>query len=308
MFGRFFDLQAIKLLSRKSNFLRWLYAARELRLKLNSGCHPIYLDYPVNPVPRYGYGKPVHKKLYEKLKKNSSQYEETIKKFSFYSDKLSRISINETIPSAEPFWKNRYIEGLDPVTLYCFPSLLNSKLYIEIGSGNSTKFVRRAIHDNNLKTKIISIDPQPRREIDSICDEVIRQPLEDVNITLFDDLNSDDILMIDNSHRCFQNSDVTTVFLEILPRLKPGTLIYIDDIYLPSDYPPEWKFRYYSEQYLLAVLLLADVNRYDVILPCTFIAHDEYLKRVVDSLWDEIGLPEARGYGNGFWMVVRSYK
>lgn len=306
MFGKSIDWQTCKLFSRKSNFLRWLYAARELRLKLKSGSYPIYLDYPINPMPRYGHGKPEHKLLYEKLKKNSSKYEETIKQFSSYSDKLSRISVNQTMQPAEPFWRNGYVEGLDPVSLYCFPSLLNSKLYVEIGSGNSTKFVRKAISDNKLKTKIISIDPQPRKEIDSICDEVIRQPLEDVDITLFDDLNDGDILMVDNSHRCFQNSDVTTVFLEILPILKPGVLIYIDDIYLPSDYPLEWIHRYYSEQYLLAVLLLADVTRYEVILPCTFVAHNEYLNGIVNSLWDEIGLPEARSFGNGFWMVVIS--
>jgi len=61
--------------------------------------------------------------------------------------------------------------------------------------------------------------------------------------------------MVDNSHRCFQNSDVTVVFLDVLPRLRSGVIIYIDDVYLPYDYPPEWSMRYYSEQYLLAVVV-----------------------------------------------------
>jgi hypothetical protein len=56
---------------------------------------------------------------------------------------------------------------------------LNPKRYIEVGSGNSTKYVRRAISDHGLRTKIISIDPHPRAVIDTICDEVIRERLED---------------------------------------------------------------------------------------------------------------------------------
>lgn len=305
MLGKIIDLKVLRHLSKESKFMQWLYAARELRWKLNSGKYPIYLEYKVNPIPRYGYGKPAHKLIYEKFKEGSSKYEEIIKNFTEFGDYLEKISVAEPEDSTEPFWKNGWIEGLDPISIYCFPCMLNSNLYVEIGSGNSTKFIRKTIQDNNLKTKIISIDPQPRAEIDSICDEVIRQPLEKVDVKIFDELGDGDILMVDNSHRCFQNSDVTTVFLDILPRLKSGVLVYIDDIYLPFDYPPEWKFRYYSEQYLLAVLLLADTARYEVVLPSTFVANDEYLRTQVEELWDNIGLSEAKGYGNGFWMRVR---
>ena len=40
---------------------------------------------------------------------------------------------------------------------------------MQIGSGNSTKIARKAINDQKLKTKITSIDPHPRIEIDLIC-------------------------------------------------------------------------------------------------------------------------------------------
>jgi hypothetical protein len=42
------------------------------------------------------------------------------------------------------------------------------KQYFEIGSGNSTKFARQAIRDHGA-TRIVSIDPSPRAEIDAIC-------------------------------------------------------------------------------------------------------------------------------------------
>ena len=36
------------------------------------------------------------------------------------------------------------------------------------------------------------------------------------------------------SHRVFQNSDVTAFFLDVLPRLKPGILVHIHDIFCPG--------------------------------------------------------------------------
>lgn len=80
----------------------------------------------------------------------------------------------------------------------------------------------------------------------------------------------------------------------------------MDDIYLPLDYPPEWIPRYYSEQYMLAVLLLAGSSRYEVVLPCSFIVHDPYLSGILESLWGEGPLAAVReGGGNGFWLQVR---
>lgn len=306
MLGPLFESKAFKSLVARSEFVRWLEAARKLRQQMDAGHHPIYLDYPIRPRPRYGYGRPLHRQLFDVLERNQAVYERTIADFHKFAEPLGRIPVDRVATPLEPFWNNSWVEGMDCVALYSFPALLNSKLYLEIGSGNSTKFVRKSIRDNGLGTRIVSVDPHPRAEIDSLCDEVIRSPLENVDLMLFDRLQPGDILMIDNSHRCFQNSDVTVVFLEILPRLKSGVFVYIDDIYLPADYPPSWAERYYSEQYLLAVLLLADRGRYDVRLPCQFIEHHDHLRSVVESFWDKTGVAtSARRYGNGFWMVVK---
>ncbi len=101
-------------------------------------------------------------------------------------------------------------------------ALHNPSVYVEVGSGNSTKFARRAVQDHGLRTRIVSIDPYPRREVDAICDEVIRHPCEDMDMTFFADLPGDAMLFVDNSHRSFQNSDVTVFFMEILPVLRHG--------------------------------------------------------------------------------------
>ena len=97
-------------------------------------------------------------------------------------------------------------------------------------------FARHAIRTGNLKTTIMSIDPKPRAEIDSLCDRVMRLPLELCDLNLFRELEPGDILFFDGSHRIFANSDVTVFFIEVLPRLKPGVLVHVHDIFLPADY------------------------------------------------------------------------
>jgi hypothetical protein len=231
-------------------------------------------------------------------------YRNVLNELMPFTTRLASIPMDRPIDPMVPYWNNGFIGGLEAMALYCFPAIYGSRHYIEIGSGNSTKFVRRSISDNRLNTKITSIDPHPRAEIDQICDEVIRKGLEEVDQSIFDQLEPGDILMFDGSHYCFQNSDVTVFFLEILPRIKSGVLVYIDDIYLPYDYPPAWKDRYYAEQYVLATLLLARPERYEILLPCVFVAQDENLRHEADTVIRHIRPQGLGGYGNGFWMRV----
>jgi len=44
---------------------------------------------------------------------------------------------------------------------------LSPRVYFEIGLGHSIKFARHAIKLGGLQTKVISIDPDPRAEIDN---------------------------------------------------------------------------------------------------------------------------------------------
>lgn len=121
------------------------------------------------------------------------------------------------------------------------------------------------------------MDPQPRAEIDSICDEVIRSRVEEVDPSVFRVLGQGDVLFVDNSHRVFMNSDATAVFLDILPTLPAGVFVHFHDIFLPADYPPEIRLRYYSEQYLLAAYLLGGRGTIDIVLPNAFISSDPEL-------------------------------
>jgi hypothetical protein len=112
--------------------------------------------------------------------------------------------------------------------------------------GNRRDFLlRRRARDprGGLETSITSVDPEPRREVDALCQHTIRRPLEEVDVAVFDNLQPGDIVFMDGSHRVFTNSDSTVFFLDILPRLGDGVVVGIHDIFLPFDYPPNGETR-----------------------------------------------------------------
>ena len=274
----------------------------------------LFIDYRVTPSPRYGYGNPPHPGLYNLIAKDRAGYKATLEKFLDFKEPLLRIPTQATSP-LEPGWVNGWLSPFDLASLYCLVALNHPQLYLEVGSGVSTCVARRALRDHQLRTRIISIDPQPRAEIDSLCDEVIRQPLESAGLAIFEQLAPGDILFIDSSHRVFTNSDVTVVFLEVLPRLQPGVLVHLHDIFLPYDYPPEWRDRYYSEQYVLAAMLLGQTSRFRIALPNAFVSHDPELSAVLAPLWRDprfapdsaakgqrAAVADRSGLGSSFWM------
>jgi predicted O-methyltransferase YrrM len=286
---------------------RALQAVRARRRSRAGGLDfPIIPDYPFRSAPRYGYGQPPHGKLLEILDRSRQTYAATLQEFVAFSKELHQIPLDPPGDPEGPYWRNSYFGGLDAVSLYALAALNNPRTYIEIGSGNSTKFMRKVVRTRGLRTRMVSIDPNPRAEIDGLCDEVRRTRLEEIDLSVFDSLDTGDILFVDGSHRVFMNSDVSVIFLDILPRLKPGVLIYIDDIYLPLDYPPDWIPRYYSEQYLLAALLLAEGPHYEVVLPCMFVRLNPDLQHIVDRLWANSAFADAGlGWGTGFWLRRR---
>ena len=278
--------------------------------RVAKGYQPIFLDYRVKPIPRYGYGKPPHPELTRILACNEDHYVKLLVQFSSFSDDLLRIPSRQQKSSPEPCWINEWLDGLDTFALYGFMATRNAALLMEVGSGYSTKLARRAIRDHQLQTKIISIDPNPRAEIDTLCDEVIRQPLENCDLSVVDRLGPGDIFFMDGSHRSFMNSDVTVFFLEILPRLRPGVLVHIHDIFLPLDYKPWWlqqfyPHRYWSEQYLLAASLLAGHVGYDVVLPNHYISITSHVASVLDEFWKEPQLADVSRSGSSFWIQTR---
>jgi len=267
----------------------------------------VFLDYHVDVKPRYGYGKQAHPQLNEIINRNRDTYKEVLDYTLSFSEVFLRIQDSKVESNPDnPAWNNGHLPGLDIVTIYSMLAKYKPNQYIEIGSGNSTKVARKSIRENKLNTQITSIDPFPRANIDHLADKVIRQPFENLQDLDFitKELKENDILFIDNSHRCFPNSDATVCFLELLPNLKKGVIVHVHDIYLPYDYPQFMCDRFYNEQYYLAAFILANAEKYKVILPNFFISEDTELADILNPLWNKPELAQVETHGGSFWIQI----
>jgi hypothetical protein len=270
-----------------------------------AGRTTVTLDYAITPEPRYGYGKDPHSGLYSLIEAGREGYGAHLQDMLQWTEELASVSYDDS-DSRHPTWNNGFLPGLDAIALYSFLRLNDPALFLEIGSGTSTKFARKAIDEGRLRTQITSIDPHPRAEIDDLCDRVLRCRLESADLSIFQELRRGDIVFLDGSHRVLVNSDVTVFWLEVLPRLPPGVLVQVHDIYLPYDYPPEWMSWWYSEQYLLATQLLFGPDSLEIVLPNTFISRDPDLSVLMNPIWGEPGLDKVQRHGGSFWFRTRS--
>lgn len=173
----------------------------------------------------------------------------------------------ETLNSQDPVHTfhhgNTQFSGLDARMLFSFLREFRPRHMIEVGSGFSsllTADVNRRFLGGCLD--FTCIEPYPRdflRESVLGITRLIETRVQDVSLETFDVLVEGDVLFIDSSHVAKTGSDVNFIFLQVLPRLKPGVVIHIHDIFLPQDYPKEWVLgegRSWNEQYLVQTLLM----------------------------------------------------
>lgn len=278
---------------------------KEIYRFLNPRFQSLFLEYKINFKPRYGYGNPPHSELYSIINANRENYREFLSKALQLKENLWRIKDSKSeSDSVKPTWNNGFLPGLDIIGLYTLMTEYKPHKYIEIGSGNSTKVAFKAKLEQNLNTEIISIDPMPRAEIDNLANKIIRKSLEDIDLNILDELQENDILFVDNSHRILPNSDSMVFYMEILPRLKKGVIVHIHDIYLPYDYPQFMCDRFYSEQYGLAFYLLANPEKYVTILPNYFIYEDKELSEFISPIWNHPNLTNTERHGGSYWLVI----
>jgi hypothetical protein len=94
--------------------------------------------------------------------------------------------------------------------------------------------------------------------------------------------------------------------MEILPRLKKGVIVHIHDIYIPYDYPQFMCDRFYSEQYGLAMYLLANPTKYKSLLPNYFISEDKELSSHIESIWDTASTKNIERHGGSYWIQINA--
>lgn len=137
---------------------------------------------------------------------------------------------------------------------------------VEVGSGHSSALILDMVErELNWQAQCVFIEPhvdllrcllQPE---DAAKIEIRADRVQDVDLLLYDRLQSGDILFIDSTHIVKTGSDVVHHVGKVLPRLRPGVLIHFHDIFYPFEYPENWVIeenRSYNELYYLQAFLM----------------------------------------------------
>lgn len=202
---------------------------------------------------------------------------------------------------------NRWYSYSDAILLHLLLRYLQPRRLIEIGSGWSSAVTLDTIDCfSNDPPKVTMIDPFPDRLYAVVGNSLpayanlIEQPLQEAELSVFDSLGRGDILFVDSTHVSKAGSDVNWLFFRVLPRLKPGVVVHLHDIFYPFEYPKNWVLegRAWTENYLLHAFL--QYNREFEILLWGHYLHVVYAQLMADAL------PLTRkNFGGCFWMRRR---
>jgi hypothetical protein len=162
------------------------------------------------------------------------------------------------------FYLNNGLYGTtDAETLYAMVRRWAPKRIVELGSGMSTLVMADARAASGLSPdgRHRVFDPYPRDDLAPVLRQVA--DLQAVGATAvpeteFDALQEGDLLFVDTTHTVKIGGDVNRIILQVLPRLAPGVIVHVHDIYLPWEYPREYMSErrfFWAEQYLLQAFL-----------------------------------------------------
>jgi hypothetical protein len=216
----------------------------------------------------------------------------------------------ENLPVEPPPGQRRPFRGVDALVAYCIVRHFQPRLIVEIGSGFSSLVLGEAAAKNSASA-LICIEPFPQdflREAISALRSLIEKKVQEIDLEFFAQLEPGDILFIDSSHTVKIGGDVNYLFLEVLPRLKPGVIVHVHDIFLPFEYRRDWvmdEFRFWNEQYLLQAFLTFN-SEFEVLMANRYLArkYPEDVKAAFPNLENlRPDLPSSVRWGDGsFWM------
>jgi predicted O-methyltransferase YrrM len=210
--------------------------------------------------------------------------------------------------------------GYGPIesqVLHCFIRTFNPKRIVEVGSGVSTFCMVRALElnasENRSGSEVFCIEPYPSPILKNFSEVSLEKNLvQEVDLAFFDRLESGDMLFIDSSHALKTGSDVPFLYLEVIPRLKPGVFIHIHDIYFPYVYPRDALHHFWSWQETVVLLALLQGNAQLETLCCLSALHydkREELSRILPDyrpqvdVGEGLGEPEPEGhFPSSIWL------
>ncbi len=182
-------------------------------------------------------------------------------------ERASRFAAHLAAPAPGPRYQpgNRMFGAADAAVYRAMLADLRPARVLEVGSGFSTAVLldETGANPDLAAVEITCVEPFPDRLLSLLSDadrgrvRLIRQPVQDVEPGLFDQLGPGDVLFIDSSHVVKAGSDVVWLILHILPRLAAGVVVHVHDVFWPFEYPAAWlaERRDWTEAYLLNAFL-----------------------------------------------------
>jgi hypothetical protein len=200
---------------------------------------------------------------------------------------------------------NDYFGHVDGLALFAMLGALEPKRYLEVGSGWSSALVldtRERLLERDVECTFIEPYADRLHSLltaeDSNSVRVLEHPVQDVDPSVFGELDAGDILFVDSSHVSKIGSDVNHLFFDLLPRVRTGVWLHVHDIGYPFEYPRAWidEGRAWNEAYVLRALLTEN-PRWKIVF------WSDYLKQKHRRELER-SLPEdARLDGVSLWMV-----
>lgn len=188
----------------------------------------------------------------------------------YYEDLLARFPVLpfpcQKAASYRYYSENPWFPLSDAFLLSAIIRKEKPRRIVEIGSGFSSAVMLDTLDQAQATAALTFIDPCPDRlhsllrPHDVNVTTILVQQVQEVPLTVFDQLGAQDLLFIDSSHVAKIGSDVSSLLLRIIPRLQPGVLVQFHDIFYPFSYHAHWirEGRAWNESLFLRAFLVGN--------------------------------------------------
>lgn len=173
-----------------------------------------------------------------------------IEQRSYYEDLVERFPLppfpSQKTDSYRYFTENGWFPLSDAFTLSGIIQKEKPRRIVEVGSGFSSAVMLDTLGHTHMSAELTFIEPYPDRLYslltpdDRSVSTILVNRVQEVSLSVFEQLESQDLVLIDSSHVAKVGSDVTFILLRILPRLKRGVLVHFHDVFYPFSYPASW--------------------------------------------------------------------
>jgi hypothetical protein len=169
---------------------------------------------------------------------------------SYYEDLLDRFPVlpfpRQKTDGYRYFTENVWFVLSDAFTLSGIIQTEKPRRIVEVGSGFSSAVMLDTLDQTHGSVAMTFIEPYPHRLYSLLSPQdrsratIIARRVQEVPLSVFDQLEAQDLLIIDSSHVAKIGSDVTFLVLRVLPRLKRGVIVHVHDMFYPFSYPVAW--------------------------------------------------------------------